>query len=361
MGYPRNRAITACYWSVRVVSAIAMCFAADAAPRLTELADIRIGNPTFFNRQEGWAVSGPSLLRTVDGGSTWKQVKIFVAGKQTNGEIRGTYFVSAKSAWLTLAQGDGLRQRVGLSPEFVSTHDGGSTWRAETLPGADWFFDSLSATDDPRGPVWLGGQTSHESVAPVENMECPQRVKGFIWSPTIYFRSAPGSDWEEQQLPVQNGCPVSMVRFTDKTHGVAVIGSEIVFSEDGGKHWSRSVIHTTRKILPAVSLQFRGSEGWIGSHGEVLYTADAGQHWQEIVAARTLWSKELGFGPWGAVYFTSATTGFILGGGGEVFETSDRGKTWSKVALPDRIVNFSCADNVCWLASEQRLYRLEGE
>ena len=118
------------------MSGIVLAMGVTAAPRITALVEMRVGKPTLFNRQEGWAISGPSLLRTVDGGSTWKPVKIIIGGRETSGEIRGTYFVSASTAWVTLAHHDGLRDRLGLSPEFVATHDGGATWRAESLPKA---------------------------------------------------------------------------------------------------------------------------------------------------------------------------------------------------------------------------------
>ena len=131
-----------------------------------------------------------------DGGSSWKPVKIIINGRETGAEIRGTYFVSARAAWVKLTRGSGLDDRLGVAIEFVSTHDGGVSWKEEALPRVAWFFDSLSTTDEPKGPLWLGGQVSQERDAPAEQMECPQRVRGFTWTPTIYFRPAPGSNWK---------------------------------------------------------------------------------------------------------------------------------------------------------------------
>lgn len=197
---------------------------------------------------------------------------------------------------------------------------------------------------------------------PVGEMDCPQRVKGLTWSPIIYFRSAPGSAWEEQPIPVKNGCPVSTIRFLDKLRGIAIAGGAIMFSEDGGKHWKRSVIRPSTKIRPPVSVQFRGREGWIScDYGEILHTVDGGQLWEEIVAAGAIWSKARDFGSWGAVYFTSAEIGFTLGGDGELFMTRDHGKTWSKIATPERIVNLSCAGDQCWLIGSDKLYRIDEE
>ena len=186
--------------------------------------------------------------------------------------------------------------------------------------------------------------------------------KGSSGSPTIYFRAAQQSAWEEQPIPVQNGCPVSMIRFLDSLKGVAIAGTTIFFSEDGGKHWRQSVIRPSAKIRTPVNLQFRGHEGWIGcDYGEILHTADDGRHWEEIVKPGGIWSKARGFGSWGAVHFINATTGFTLGGAGEVFETRDRGKTWSKIVVPEGITHMACAEDKCWLTSNDRLYQMQGE
>lgn len=359
MGYASPRNNSSRSWPSRVILGFFFTLFVTAAPRITRMTELRLGHPAFF-KQDGWAVSGPSLFRTVDGGWNWKPVKINGGGRETSADIRGTYFASAKAAWITLAQGDQLGDRLGPASAFVSTHDGGATWRAESLPNVEWFFESFFGTGDPKGPLWLGGQVSHQGDAPAEDMDCPQRVKGFTWTPAIYFRSVPGSAWEEQPIPVQNGCPVSTIRFLDNLRGIAIAGTAIVFSEDGGKHWKRSVIRASTKVHPPVSVQFRGREGWIGcDHGEILHTVDGGQHWEEIVAAGAIWSKARGFGSWGAVYFMSAEAGFMLGGDGELFMTRDHAKTWSKIATPERIINLSCAGNQCWLISSDKLYRIE--
>jgi photosystem II stability/assembly factor-like uncharacterized protein len=289
-------------------------------------------------------------------------VKIAVDSKEVNAEVRGTYFISAKSAWFTLAQSDTLRDRLGQSSGFVSTNDGGATWRSESLPEVDWFFDSLAATDDPQGAVWLGGQISQAIDAPADTMECPQRVKGLTWYPTVYFRRAPGSAWVAQRLPVQNGCPVSIISFSDKLTGIAVAGTAILFTDDGGQHWRRSEIRSSAKILPPVSVQFRGRDGWIGcANGEILHSEDRGRHWEQIVGPGVIWSKARGLSQWGKTAFTSKENGFQLGGDGELFGTHDRGETWNKVALPERIENFSCAENKCWAVSEDKVYRIDPE
>jgi photosystem II stability/assembly factor-like uncharacterized protein len=166
-------------------------------------------------------------------------------------------------------------------------------------------------------------------------------------------------------LPIRNGCPVSMIHFIDDRRGIAIAGSAIMFTADGGKHWGRgSVRSSTNSDIPIshpVSIEFRGGEGWIGcDRGEILNTIDGGEHWQRIVQAGTIWAKAVGFGAWGTTYFIGHDIGFTLGGDGELFESRDRGRTWSKIATPERIVGLSCAQEQCWLVSTDKLYHIEG-
>jgi photosystem II stability/assembly factor-like uncharacterized protein len=348
-----------CLW---ILAELFLVAGLAATLRIGPPINLPIALPSFFNGNEGWGVSRLSVLRTVDGGKTWKEVKVAIGGKEANIQIGGTYFVSAKSAWLTLEQSGTLRDQLGLPSRLISTRDGGETWRPESLPNVEWFFDSLWATDDSQGPVWLGGQTSQTASLPGDALECPQRVTGFVWAPIIYFRPNPGSAWEPQKVPVQNGCPVSIMHFLDKQTGIATVGTAILFSDDGGRHWQESKVRAAEKIHPPISVQFRGREGWIGcSYGEILHTVDGGKNWEQTVKSGAIWSKARGLSPWGKAQFISKEIGFDLGGDGELFGTSDQGETWNKVALPQRIQDFSCAESSCWLVSKDKLYRLDSE
>src|SRR5579885_3069822 len=125
-----------------VVSGILAPLLLTPAPRVIRLAHPGIALSEFFNRNDGWAVGpGPVILRTVDGGQTWNQIKIRINGRAINAQVGATYFVSAKSAWIGLRTGDRLEDRLGFAPALVVTHNGGMTWKPESLPNADWFFD----------------------------------------------------------------------------------------------------------------------------------------------------------------------------------------------------------------------------
>ena len=156
MGSPSPRGTSSRLWPLRVMLGVLFALFVAAAPRIALIAELRTGTLTFFNKQEGWAVGrGPLLSRTIDGGRTWKEIKIRIDGTETNTEVRGTYFISAKTAWIGLRQSE---DRLDMVPNLVVTRDGGRTWKLESLPNVEWFVDSLFADEDPRGPLWLGGQ-----------------------------------------------------------------------------------------------------------------------------------------------------------------------------------------------------------
>ena len=332
----------------------------NGEPRLVPIATYKLGAPSFFSNTEGWA-SGPenSLWRTKDGGRTWTEIKGGFEAGDSRSEVHGGYFQSAVEAWLLLAKPDDL---LDSKQRLVVTYDGGLTWKQESLPSVHWTGESLFSRG-PKGSLWLGGENSRRGDSPVEGMDCPQRVKGITAVPVLFSRISPGAGWEQRELPVQNGCPVTMLQFGDGRRGVAIAGSAIMFTADGGKRWMKSVVLSSGKSAPIsrpVSLQLRDGEGWIGcDNGEILHTTDGGEHWHEAVEPGAIWSKGGGFGTWGRVYFTGPDVGFTLGASGEPFETSNRAKTWIKIATPERIVGLSCAMNQCWFLSNDKLYGIQ--
>ena len=119
--------------------------------------------------------------------------------------------------------------------------------------------------------------------------------------PALFYRMSSAAPWEQVKLPVENGCPVSIIHFVDDNRGIVVAGKAILFTRDGGLHWTRSA---AKGFSRPANLQFSRDEASIGCEdGEILRSPDGGEHWDVATKAGTISSGPAGFGTWGYVYF----------------------------------------------------------
>jgi hypothetical protein len=154
----------------------------QAEPRVTPIATLKFGAPTFFSKLDGWAPGrGNSLWHTADGGQTWFEVKVGL-GNSAATEIHGVYFQSAVEAWIMLTRPD---DTPASAATLAVTRDGGLTWKQEVPPDPDWTGEVL--TTGPEGSHWLGGEMSRQGDSPNEKAECPQRVSGSAWDSSPLF------------------------------------------------------------------------------------------------------------------------------------------------------------------------------
>lgn len=311
----------------------------------------RLGVPAFFSQTIGWASgSGGSIWRTVDGGKVWSKVKSPVGSSDAN----GVYFVSADEAWVRASS-----EPLVNGSRLFQTRDGGISWHKE-VEGVEWTGESLFSLQRS-GLLFLGGTRSKSGLWPSSN-QCPQGVRDVTVSPSLTIRRAPGRPFESPVLPVENGCPVSLISFADESRGVAVAGYTIMFTSDGGRHWKQSVVADANSLSRPASVQFNGLEVWSGCEGgEILHSTDGGSHWQIRSPRGTLWTKSVGFGLWGQLWFTAPAEAFTIGGNGALFWTTDGARTWQRVMTPERITAISCAAKQCWLMGKESLYLLSTE
>jgi photosystem II stability/assembly factor-like uncharacterized protein len=325
--------------------------------------------PTFFSRTEGWAGQGNrALARTTDGGTTWAAVVPPAIGDDPTIEIRGRYFQSASSAWIGVAPAPYRLPDKGVT--LFRTLDGGKTWAEQPSPGPRWTGDALFA-DIGSGSIWLGGEVATASETWPATVECPQRIRGTLWTPVIFYRGSSQSDWIQQSFPRENGCPVNMIRFASAKRGIAVSQNSVFYTDEAGTNWHEGQVstpgaqgswHKTGGSLPETLSFLEGSDqiAWLSyQDGAIFRTNDGGRHWDQIAKSGDIWKNQSGFGEWGAVYFASEMVGWTLGGDGEIFETRDGGLNWSKLEVPDHVTGLSGAQGSCWATGQYRLYRIE--
>jgi len=213
------------------------------------------------------------LLKTINGGENWS--KEYLDGVKN---VRDLYFFDTQN-------GIGLFTfKEETHPRIVLTNNGGTSWEIMTTPIAKTRF----------GFTEVGEKLM--IVGTDEN-----------GSPTLFYTSNQGQDWQLKQLPAD---VCSLVYFTDEQTAFARFGftnqelSGSYKTEDGGNSWKKIDSPITIHSL----LHFHSStEGFVINHifeedevswepnlilqgFEVFQTKDSGESWQ-----RTEINKECNF------------------------------------------------------------------
>jgi photosystem II stability/assembly factor-like uncharacterized protein len=237
----------------------------------------------------------------------------------TNASLRGVWAVSGKVVWASGTRGTYLR-----------TTDGGATWTAATVPGAEQldFRDVQGVDENTAYLLSIGtGKTSR-----------------------VYKTTDGGAHWTlSLQNPDAKGFFDEMA-WWDANHGILVgdqVDGQVVVmtTEDGGATWQR------QKMPPAIpgegafaasgtGITVLGrSEVWIGMGGKgaarVYHSKDSGHTWTVVQTPVRADSEAAGIF---SLAFSDAMHGVAVGGDyGKVNDetdniavTSDGGATWTK-------------------------------
>jgi photosystem II stability/assembly factor-like uncharacterized protein len=235
----------------------------------------------------------------------------------TTASLRGVSAANAKVVWASGSGGTWLR-----------TVDGGATWHAATVPGADTTdFRGVRAIDDRTAFLMSSGSGDKSRIYKTTD-------SGVHW--TLLFTN-----------PDPKGF-FDAIAFRDERHGIVagdpVDGHFVIFTtEDGGIHWVRQ---NTPLALPDES-SFAASnsclfilgkrDAWLATGGagtaRVLHSRDGGGNW--TVADTPVRSDGATSGIF-SLAFSDARHGIAVGGNytkdtetlGNIAETSDGGLTW---------------------------------
>jgi photosystem II stability/assembly factor-like uncharacterized protein len=220
-----------------------------------------------------WASgTGGTVIRTVDGGKSWKVIAVPGAEKL---DFRDIEAFDANIAYI-LSIGNGESSRI------YKTTDGGTTWKQQfTNKNEKAFFDAIACWDaknciaisDPvDGHYVLISTSDGENWKPIVSNKMPAAKDGeaaFAASGTCLivngkndvflvsggndarvFRSTDrGVTWDVAETPITKGTPGSgifSIAFRNALHGVVVGGNyekpteskmNLAFTSDGGKTW----------------------------------------------------------------------------------------------------------------------------
>ena len=356
-------------------------------------------SPTMFDQNNGWGTTdGPyvsrRILRTQDGGLTWKDVTPAEAASVQDGAL---FILDRQNAWLFSAT------RSRGTPAIFHTADGGHHWveYQENLPfkasaslnfvdpnhgtavgdldgGAGTFYFRLFQTgdggqtwkpllfNDPRGiPAERGFPAGTFHVSSGEGFEF--RAPATIWfggnalvaekTITLQVSHDAGRSWAKRQINVpesdrvlfdmvQYGLPVFI---TDRDAYIlasySLPGSSkdkprdvtaVIMTHDGGDTWAASP-SLLDGLGPEPSLQFVSpTDAFVRCGDTLCVTHDSAKTWQSIQA-------NISFAPVGpdqdqvliGYDFINTTTGWAEIANGlenEMIKTSDGGVTWTKLS-----------------------------
>lgn len=237
----------------------------------------------------------------------------------TSADFRGVSAVSSSVAWASGSKGT-----------YARTTDGGATWRAEVVPGAEALdFRDVQAVDADTAYLLSAGE--------------PAR---------IYKTTDGGKHWKLQYTNTTKGVFFDAMAFWDASHGIALsdpIGGSflIITTADGGATWKEV---PREKVPPPLAgeaafaasgtcLAVQGrSDVWFGTGGgavsRVFRSTDRGQTWR--VAATPIKSGNSSSGIF-SLAFKDGRNGVAVGGdykrtdeaSDNVARSTDGGATWT--------------------------------
>ena len=297
--------------------------------------------------------TGSVLIRTTDGGATWKCV---LRTEQT--ELVGIDFLDASNG---AAISDG-----GV---VYTTSDGGESWVASN--DIDLFSLKYTIETKPVAPVKPPTGAANRNAPPqiiasdyVEMLGVTFKSEKDGWAfgsreessqgakpgsittktrPVVVRTSNGGETWQPVTLAADlPSYGLSRSSFTDSTNGWVVGGSideddtgAVLRTTDGGSTWKIATMPEAKQVPQSVFF-LDANNGWIvgateddaGDPGPsaILATKDGGATWEvKTKVAASLRS----------VHFIDAQNGVAVGSGGKVFRTTDGGATWSDASTHD--------------------------
>ncbi len=271
----------------RLLIALALAASAQQAwqPLVSGSRELLVG-VGFADGRRGFAVGGDAergrpgtLLRSDDGGETWRAVEVGVERR-----LYDVHFPTSRVGYV-----------VGLDGALLRTRDGGQAWTVLEAPTAAWLA-TVWFTSEQRG--WVAG------------------------SATLLETRDGGEHFESrlERLPAQaRGCSFRDLVFVGPERGY-LAGTEGVLlrTEDGGQTWLPC---TTGVDAWLRSIDFVDEQhGFVGGSGVLLATRDAGHTWQRLPFPREKVN---------AVLFLDRERGFVATMEGRLRSTLDGGASWS--------------------------------
>ncbi len=327
------------------------------SPTLPVVPDVALRSFEMVDAQNGWAASETMVLRTVDGGVTWRNA----TPRDAPADLGAAFQVKAISplaAWMLLP--DAAETKKGT---LFRTADGGQTWQASAVPfGGGW----IQFQDDKKYAVLMADRGVAAGSQAVD----------------LYQTGDGGATWGlvyhvDPENPADQGIPFggdkSGVTFLDSAHGwvtgfMPMDGATYLYAtQDGGKTWKQVQLSLPAgwqqaQIETKPPVFFGGKEGVLPLQastnvGQIVFyvTHNGGDAWQPMTPLKAN----------GMVSIATASD-IIVWNGGTLHYSPDAGQTWQdrtpNVDLSQSLIAMQFVDRQTgWVLSQDasgtRFYR----
>lgn len=357
----------------------------------------------FIDANTGWIVGdNGTILKTTDGGQNW--------ASQSSGTTQGlnaVQFINASEGWA-----------VGRDATFLKTTNGGSSWTVSTVPNYYNTFNTLHFFNSNEGI--LAGSYGYARTSDGGNTFVSFAGSKYgdfngvsFVNPSVgfgvgsYGRIAKtenaGISWQTYANDFSLNS-IDDVSFSDENNGWGISESTtLVKSNDGGKSWVKASIQLSPNTNEYYyGLQFKNATtGWVCGSGNIYKTNDAGQNWVKQFAQNNKYLNDIFFldtqigwavgyhypsnslegyvlrttdggSTWQGVslgnkdfqkvFFTSSSTGWMVGPNGTIYKTSDGGTNWSQQSsgISNQLSSIYFQDNnIGWIGGNGSLLKTQ--
>jgi photosystem II stability/assembly factor-like uncharacterized protein len=239
--------------------------------------------------------TGNTILKTSDGGVTWRRV---VEQKKDGADFDCVRFTSPSDGW------------VVDKSLLLHTRDAGESWQPMPKPAGTFYYF---------GPCAVSATSYFQIQPPTYGVA--------VW------RTTDGAAWAALKAPLPRN-DYECIHFFDDLHGwLAGNYGHFTMTEDGGQTWREANLPDRGHF---VQIQFVTPKlGWMRPYldgiGAMRFTADGGRTWQKRA------SKEDVKGTVADMQFLDERVGFLLihveTGKSSVLRTLDGGKTWETLGV----------------------------
>lgn len=277
----------------------------------------------FVNDLEGYSCGTNFVIRTTNGGLTWKP---------TQSTVRRVQFPEKQTGY---ALGSGL---------FYKTTNGGNEWESSRIPTGG--YNGMHFQNRDTGYVvgasgvvsrtLNGGSTWSSITVPTTNslsdVFFTSYQKGvIIGAQRILYTTNAGVSWT-------NVSPSTTATFNDVTFAspnvgfATTSGGAICKTVNGGANWSFQTSGNSNSLTKIFFTDI--NNGWaVGTNGTILHTSNGGTNWSAQASGVTVWLT--------SVHFFNNQVGVITGYGGTCLITENGGLTWQNRSTGSNTIDYS--------------------